>query len=107
MSEKLTAADQTVLRGSLYEVVGEALQGAGFVTEPVSEGMLADVGDGQFVTVKVTYKNPEKFDLDAIRAEYAEKQEKQAERKALAEAKAKEKAEKAAAKAAKAAEAAE
>lgn len=109
MSEvkKLPVAEQAKVRKDLYDATVEALGAAGYETETVSDGALIHLGEGQYALLKIAIKDPEKFDLDIARADYAEKQQKAAERAAKAAETAATKAAKEAEKAAKAAAKAE
>lgn len=99
--EKLTVKEQATLRNDLYAMIDDALVDEGMTVEPVSEGMLVHLENGVYAEVKVTIKNPEKFDLEAARMKYSEKMQRQAERAQKAAEVAAKKAEKAAAKLAK------
>lgn len=98
--EKLSVVAQAEKRAELYNVAESALVDAGYETETIKGGMLVKF-EGGYAVLSVTIKNPEKFDLADVRAEYQEALQKAAERAEKAAAKATEKAAKAAEKAAK------
>lgn len=99
--EKMPTNQQIETRKELYGKIENAL---GYTTEPISEGLLVDLGNGYFAKVKVSVCNAEKFDLEGTRIDYAMKLQKRAEKAEAARIKAEEKARKAAERAAKAAE---
>ena len=103
MTEKLTVLEQAELRKDIYAIAIKALEEK-FETGPISDGVLIYCGDGQYASLKVTYKDPTKFDLEATIAEYDEKVAKEAERAEKAIEAAAKKAEKATEKAKKDAE---
>lgn len=109
MSEikKLPVAEQAAIRKTLYGLALDGIETAGYETEAISEGSLIHLPDGQFALVKITVKDPEKFDLTSAREDYAAKQAAAAERSAAQAKKAQEKAAKDAEKAKKAKEKAE
>lgn len=104
MAEKLSPAEQNRLRSILYNVVREALEGAGYTTETFIKGTLIHLEDGQFAKLGISIADPEKFDLAETRATYAAQQAAAAERAEKAVEKAQKVAAKQAAKAAAAAE---
>ncbi len=71
--EKMKAKVQAVVRGDIYEVVGDALYHKELATEVVSDGLLVHLPDGYFAKVKVSICDATKFDLETERAIYAEK----------------------------------
>lgn len=99
--EKMPTIQQIETRKELYGVIENAIS---YTSEPISDGLLVDLGNGYFAKVKVSICNAEKFDLEGTRVEYAEKLRKRAEKAEAARIKAEERARKAAERAAKAAE---
>ena len=95
MFVKMSVKDQATLRGNIYDEIGKAMTNMGYVTEPVADGMLVTT-DEAHVLIKAIVKNPEKFDVEDARQEYADKMSKAAERAQKAADKAAEKARKAA-----------
>ena len=96
--EKLTQAEQAVLRSEAYEAALTALTNIGYTSEVVKKGAVITKDGEQYLRIQISYCNPEKFDLDAERAEYAESLAKRAERAEKAAEKARAKANKAQAK---------
>lgn len=103
-AKKMTPAEQTAIRNELYGTALAAISdNFGYETEQIDGGSLVHLGNGQYAQVKIVYKDPEKFSLEAERQKFAEKQAKAAEREAERTAKALERKAKADAKAAAAA----
>lgn len=94
MAKKLEQAAQASLRSKFYGIVTNVLESEGYSVEKSVNGILV-ADEDQFVEIKVTYKNPDKFDIADARNQLAEKEEAAAERAARAAKKAAEKAEKA------------
>ena len=102
---KVTPAEQAKVRAEMYDAIGAAIEAKGLETETIADGLLVHLPDGEnFAAIKVVYKAADKFDLDAARVAFAEKQAGAADRAAKAQKKAEEKAVKEAEKAKKAAE---
>ena len=99
--EKMPTIQQIETRKELYSVIENSIE---YPSEAISDGLLVDLGNGYFAKVKVSICNAEKFDLEKVRTEYAEKLQKRAEKAEAARIKAEERAKKAAERAAKAAE---
>lgn len=74
--EKMTMKQAAELRNALYAQIIDAV---GEQTEPVVDGLLVHLLDGNFAEVKVVIKN-EKFDLEVARQAYADKMARAAER---------------------------
>lgn len=74
--EKMTMKQAAELRNALYAQIIDAV---GEQTEPVVDGLLVHLPDGNFAEVKVVIKN-EKFDLEVARQAYADKMARAAER---------------------------
>ena len=103
--EKMNIKEQAKVRAQLYNEIGTVMVDKfGYETEPYKEGLLVHMTDGNWVKVRVSIADPEKFDIEATRTEYAAQLAARAERARVAQEKAAEKARKAAEKAAKAAE---
>lgn len=101
---KMTIKEQATIRSNLYEKISDVMTEANYHPEPCNKGMLLDLGDDNYAIVKVTLCNPDKFNLEETRKEYAETMVKRAERAEAARMKAEEREAKAKAKAEKAAE---
>ena len=97
--EKLTQAEQAVLRREAYEAAITALTNIGYTSEVVKKGAVITKDGEQYLRIQISYCNPEKFDLEGERAEYAEALAKRAEKAEAAAEKARAKAAKAQAKA--------
>lgn len=98
--EKLGVKEAAVVRAEAYE---KALAGFTDCTiDTIKGGAMITTADGIILTLTVTVKNPEKFDPDVARQEYADQLAKNAARAEAARIKAEEKAAKAAARTAKA-----
>lgn len=101
----MNVKEKADLRGVWYEALQNAVLAADTRVkdvEPVSDGLLFHLDNGEFVELSVVVKDAAKFDLAGVRAKYAEKMERAALRAELSrkaaeakEAKAQEKAEKA------------
>lgn len=102
--EKMSVKAQAEVRAKFYGLVENAAKAEGMETEPFKDGLLVNLGDGHFVKVKVAVANPEKFDIEEVRRDYAEVLAARAERAEKARAKAEEKARKEKERAEKAAE---
>lgn len=101
---KMSIKDQAAARASLYEVCTTALFEKGYDSEPVCDGSLIHLPNGQFAVIKISIKDATKFNLEEEREKYTEKQVAAAERAEKAAEKARKKAEKAKEKAEKAKE---
>lgn len=101
---KMTVKEQAAKRAEIYSAIENQMKTSGYAPEVCKKGMLLDLGDGNYGIVKVTVCNPEKFDLEETRREYAEALVKKAERAEAARIKAEQREAKAKAKAEKAAE---
>lgn len=98
--EKLGVKEAAVVRAEAYE---KALAGFTDCTiDTIKGGSMITTADGTVLTLTVTVKNPEKFNPDVARQEYADQLAKNAARAEAARIKAEEKAAKAAARTAKA-----
>lgn len=95
MAEKLSMAKQAVLRSEAYDAAITALANIGYTSEVVKKGAVITKDGEQYLRIQISYCNPDKFNLDGERAEYANVLNKRAERAEKSAQKAKEKAEKA------------
>jgi len=102
--EKMNPSTQATVRSNLYSLVEKTVNESGFVTEPVTDGMLVHLEDGNFAKIRVSVCDPVKFDLEEARKAFAEKTAKAAARASAASERAKAAEEKATARATKAAE---
>lgn len=102
--EKMKVSEQAAIRAKLYDAAGTAIKDCGYTTETIADGMLIHLGDGQYGKVKISICDPSKFNLEAVREEYAKKTAMVAERAEKARQKAEEKERKAKERAVKAAE---
>ena len=102
--EKMNPSTQATVRSNLYTMVENTVNGNGLTTEPVTDGMLVHLEDGNFAKIRISICDPTKFDLDEARKAFAEKTAKAAARAAAASERAKAAEAKATARAAKAAE---
>ena len=93
--EKLGVKEAAIVRADAY---ARALAGfADCTIDTIKGGAMITTPEGIILTVAVTIKNPEKFDPDVARQEYADQLAKNAARAEAARIKAEEKAAKAAA----------
>ena len=104
MAEKMSVKAQAEVRATLYFAARDAMENLGYTTETIATGALVHLPDGQYAEVNISIKDPTKFDLQAARDVFAEKQvaaaaraekaaekaAKEAEKKAKAAAEAKE-----------------
>lgn len=97
--EKMSTVEAIETRKTLYAISTEALNMAGYETQPVKGGSLINLGNGHYAKLAISVCDPSK--VDGYITEYAEQQAKNAQRAAEAAAKAEEKARKAAERAAK------
>lgn len=100
----MKVAKQAAVRSELYSLVGTTIEGHGFVTETVSDGMLIHLNDGYYAKLKISLCDPTKFNIEDAREAYAQKMAEAAVRAEKARQKAEEKERKAKDKAVKAAE---
>lgn len=96
---KMTIKEQATKRAELYTLIETVMKANDYSPEVCKKGMLLDLEDGNYAIVKVTICNPEKFNLDETRREYAEMMVKRAERAEAARVKAEQREAKAKAKA--------
>lgn len=97
--EKMSTATQVETRSTIYAIIANALDQAGYSSEAIKGGRLIDLGEGYFGKVSFSVCDATKFSLEKTREEYALSVEKAAERAEKSRAKAEEKAAKEAKKA--------
>ena len=83
--EKLTIKEQAQGRSDIYGLTGNMLSQFDYEQEQIADGLLVkDIETGAYYKLKVSYCNPEKFDLDKEREKYQEKEARRRERIAKA-----------------------
>lgn len=103
--KKLSPKESAEIRANLYELALDAIELAGFETEPIKGGALIHLNDGYFAKLAISACDVTKFNLENTRAEYQAQLAKRAEAAQKAAIRAAEKAEKEAKAAAKKAKA--
>lgn len=89
--EKMQAKKQIEIRSTVYNVIAEALEQAGFPTEIGCDGRIVNLGEGYFGKLKFSICDATKFSITEEREKVAEKAKEAAERAEKARKKAEEK----------------